>query len=47
MVNHTTYINKRTYLPIPSQYLDFHRCVVVFIVVSDFEVRESWLNVFT
>jgi len=27
MVDHATYINKRTCLPVPRQYLDFQRYV--------------------
>ena len=46
MVTSATNINKRVFVPVPSQYLD----VLVFIVVSDFEVRGGglfcwyWLN---
>jgi hypothetical protein len=43
-VNHSTYQQKNV-LARPRQYLDFQRCVVIFIVVSDFEVRGRFVDI--
>jgi hypothetical protein len=44
MVNHATYINKRTFLPFPLHGFPT-LCVVVFIVVSDLEMRGGFLDI--
>jgi hypothetical protein len=44
MINHVTYINKRAFLPVPVHGFPT-LCVVVFIVVSDLQVRGGFVDI--